>query len=120
MVAIGRIADVLDRAAQLRQVAEPPLERLPPTERATVLMALLGLVLVGLFLVACVMIGAHWVRRLARHRPGRERPMGDPAARASRPPPADSLELPGMLPAAGDAGATILIDSPSAETKVDP
>jgi hypothetical protein len=46
------------------------LEQLDPPRRAAVLMALLGLVLLGLLLVACVMIGAHWVRRMARHKPG--------------------------------------------------
>jgi hypothetical protein len=52
------------------QSTEPVIERLDPPRRAAVLMAMLGLVLTGLVLVACVMIGAHWVRRLARHKPG--------------------------------------------------
>lgn len=47
------------------------LERLDPPRRAAVVMALLALVLTGLVLVTSVMLGAHWVRRLARHRPGR-------------------------------------------------
>jgi hypothetical protein len=45
------------------------LERLDPVTRARALMALLGLVLLGVTLVACVMIGGRWVRRLARHLP---------------------------------------------------
>ena len=45
------------------------LERLDPPTRARVIMALLGLVLLGVTLVACVMIGGRWVRRLARHSP---------------------------------------------------
>jgi hypothetical protein len=50
--------------------AKPVLERLDPPRRAAVVMALLGLVLTGLLLVVCVMLGGHWVRRMARHRPG--------------------------------------------------
>ena len=51
--------------------AEPVLERLDPPRRAAVVMALLALTLVGLFLVILTMVGGHWVRRLARHRPAR-------------------------------------------------
>jgi hypothetical protein len=51
--------------------AEPVLQRLDPPRRAAVVMALLALTLVGVFLVAAVMIGAHWVRRLARREHGR-------------------------------------------------
>jgi hypothetical protein len=50
---------------------EPVLERLDPPRRAAVVMALLALTLVGLFLVVLTMVGGHWVRRLARHRPKR-------------------------------------------------
>lgn len=53
-----------------RQSTEVVLEQLDPPRRAAVLMALLGLVLVGLALVSCAMIGGHWVRRMARHKPG--------------------------------------------------
>jgi hypothetical protein len=49
---------------------QPVLERLDPPRRAAVIMALLALVLTGLLLVAFIMLGAKWVRRLARHRPG--------------------------------------------------
>lgn len=52
-----------------QQETESVLERLDPPRRAAVLMALLALVLTGLVLVTCVMIGARWVRRMARHRP---------------------------------------------------
>ena len=47
------------------QAAAPLLERLDPPRRAIVLMALLGVVLTGIALVACIMIGARWVRRQA-------------------------------------------------------
>jgi predicted PurR-regulated permease PerM len=50
---------------------DPVIERLDPPRRAAVLMALLALVLVGLFLVMFVMIGGHWVRRLARQKPNK-------------------------------------------------
>lgn len=52
------------------------LERLDPPTRARVIMALLGLVLLGVTLVACVMIGGRWVRRLARHSPHSMVPRG--------------------------------------------
>ena len=55
----------------VEESAELPLDRLDPPRRAAVLMAVLGLVLVGLTLVVCVMIGGRWVRRLARHEHGR-------------------------------------------------
>lgn len=52
------------------QSSDPVLEQLDPPRRTAVIMALLALVLTGLVLVMCAMIGAHWVRRIARHRPG--------------------------------------------------
>jgi len=55
----------------LQESAEPLLERLDPPRRAAVLMAILALVITGITLVACVMIGGRWVRRLARHELGR-------------------------------------------------
>jgi hypothetical protein len=60
--------------------AEPVLERLDPPRRAAVVMALLALTLIGLFLVVFVMVGGHWVRRLARQRPRKSVAVGaDPA-----------------------------------------
>lgn len=52
------------------QSTESALEQLDPPRRIAVLMALLGLILVGLMLVMIVMVGAKWVRRLARHEVG--------------------------------------------------
>jgi hypothetical protein len=57
----------------VNQPNEPVLKMLDPPRRAAVMMALLGLVLVGLLLVTCAMIGARWVRRMARHNPGSRR-----------------------------------------------
>ena len=66
---------------------EPLLNRLDPLLRAVVLMALAGLVIVGLSLMAFAWLGGRRVRRLARSRPPvRERDLSDwdrkqPAAR---------------------------------------
>lgn len=46
--------------------AEPLLVRLDPASRAKVLMAILGLVVLGAALLAMIWLGARWVRRLAR------------------------------------------------------
>ena len=99
-----------------QQAAEPVLERLDPPRRAVVIMALLGLVLVGLFLVTGIMLGGHWVRRLARHRPGmRDRSKGDPAASANQ---RLRESLRPLLPEI-DPADTIHLDAPSKETKID-
>jgi ferric-dicitrate binding protein FerR (iron transport regulator) len=58
------------------EAAEAVLERLDPPRRAAVVMALLALTLIGLFLIVFTMVGGHWVRRLARHRPARTRRPG--------------------------------------------
>ena len=53
-----------------QDAAKPVLERIDPPRRAALIMALLGLTLVGLFLIVLAMVGGHWARRLARQRPG--------------------------------------------------
>lgn len=63
------------------QPAKSVLEQLEPPQRAAVFMALLGLVLTGLALVTCVMIGARWVRGIARHKPGSRESIALGAAR---------------------------------------
>src|SRR5689334_3014929 len=95
------------------QANDPVFERLDPPRRAAVVMALLGLTLVGMFLITFILVGGHWVRRLARHRPA--------GARATRTPMTiseleDSFEA--MLPDA-KKGDTVLIDRRSKDTKVD-
>src|SRR5262245_41418654 len=50
---------------------DPVLQRIDPPRRAAIIMALLALTLIGLFLIIFIMVGGHWVRRLARHRPGK-------------------------------------------------
>ncbi|HEX5471254.1 MAG TPA: hypothetical protein VFW73_05180 [Lacipirellulaceae bacterium] len=87
------------------------LERLDPPRRAAVIMALLGLTLLGIFLITFVMIGGHWVRRLARHRPGNRHSANTVAATQQL---RDALQnfLPDMK-----SSDTVLLDSPSRDTK---
>ena len=42
------------------RAAEPLIERLDPPRRAAVVMALLAIVIVGLFLVTCALLGGHF------------------------------------------------------------
>jgi hypothetical protein len=57
---------------------EPLLNRLDPLLRGVVLMALVGLVIVGLSLMALTWLGGRRVRRLARSRPpARDRELSD-------------------------------------------
>jgi hypothetical protein len=103
-------------ALAVQEPAQPLLERLDPPKRAAVLMTILGLVLTGLMLVAGVMIGAHWVRRMARHMPRRKDRTAQLATNSDR----DATESPiGTLPEAG-TDRTVQIDAKSAETKIDP
>jgi hypothetical protein len=99
------------------ETTAPVLERLDPPRRAAVVMALLGLVLTGLVLVTCVMLGAHWVRRLARHKPNEHLPTGEAKAIAERDRLRKSLEP--ILPDV-KSGDTVQIDASTKETKVDP
>lgn len=99
-----------------RQSTEPVLEQLDPPRRALVLMALLGLVLTGLALVACAMIGAHWVRRLARHNPGPPRAAANEYATQNR---RLRESLVSVLPEA-KTDDTIQLGRSAGETKVDP
>ena len=63
--------------AAIDEKAQPLLYRLAPTERARVIMALLGIVLIGLALLALVMVGGRRLRRIARSRPGPARTNDD-------------------------------------------
>jgi hypothetical protein len=55
--------------AEAQKQAEPLLVRLDPQRRAKVLMALLGLVLLGALLMAIAALGGRHVLRTARTRP---------------------------------------------------
>lgn len=99
-----------------QQPAQPVLPRLDPLRRAAVLMAILALVLTGLMLVGAIMMGARWVRRMARQGPAsRERTFsssprdGNQRLRES---------LPAGEPDVG-TGSTIQIDRAAIETKID-
>jgi hypothetical protein len=94
----------------------PVLEQLDKPQRAAVIMALLALVLTGLVMVACTMLGAHWVRRMARHRPASLRssvtrdPSGNQCVREA---------LQEILPMLKSAD-TVHIDPSTKETRADP
>lgn len=97
--------------------AGPVIERLDPLRRATVIMALLALVLTGLLLITCTMLGANWVRRMARYKPG-ERRTGDGAEAVARNRRLrESLHV--LLPDA-NTNETVHVDASTKETKVDP
>ncbi|MDC0935636.1 hypothetical protein OAS39_05075 [Pirellulales bacterium] len=51
-------------------LAQQAPKEMPPTTRAMMLMALLGILLVGLFLIAAVLLGGHWVRRIGDRKRG--------------------------------------------------
>ncbi|HVT29411.1 MAG TPA: hypothetical protein VHE81_15455 [Lacipirellulaceae bacterium] len=115
-----RLQFVMFQAGRLLLVAtqQPSLsvlERLDPPRRAAVIMALLGLTLVGVFLITFIMIGGHWVRRLARQRPGNRQSATAAAVAAQR--LRDALET--VLPERKTSD-TVLLNSPSKDTKVEP
>jgi hypothetical protein len=97
----------------VQEAGEAVLERLDPPRRAAVVMALLGLTLVGLFLITFIMVGGHWVRRLARHRPGKRQFVTKVATEAEF-----REALDGILPER-NSNDTILLDTASKDTKVD-
>ncbi len=70
----GRVDAILLAAADR---AEPLLMRLDPEQRAKVLMAFVGLVLVGALLIAIVWLGGRHLRRIARNRPRPTSPHDD-------------------------------------------
>jgi hypothetical protein len=96
------------------QASKPLLERLDPPRRAAVVMALLALVLTGLFFVACIMLGGHWVRRLARHKPRAQAANSTDSGGNRR--LRESLQA--ILPE-DKTDDTVQLDSPSKDTKVD-
>src|SRR5436190_8943478 len=96
-----------------QQAGDAVFERLDPPRRAAVVMALLGLTLVGLFLITFAMVGGHWVRRLARHRPGRRRSGTKLASESGL---RDALH--GILPEVKSSD-TVLLDNSSKDTKAE-
>ncbi len=61
---------VIPEAHRLLLVAQAKEQVIPEPLRAIMLMALLGIALLGLLLVVGTMLGAHWVRRLGSFRRG--------------------------------------------------
>jgi hypothetical protein len=96
----------------VEKLAELPLDRLDPPRRAAVVMAILALVLTGLALVACAMIGGRWVRRMAQHRHGRTKQTTSIENQRLR------AALEPILPA-GDAGETTVGERKNDETITD-
>jgi len=98
----------------LNSPLDPPLD--PPT-RAIAFMAILGIVLLGLLLVAVTMIGGRWLRRINRERvptrewPHRSRP-GDVPPEGFGHPPAEPNAP------AGKTGDT-LTQPPREDTRAD-
>lgn len=100
-----------------QQAVEPVLERLDPQRRIAVIMAIIWIVVIGLILVTCTMLGARWVRRLARHTPRPSRL--DSATQAAADNSGLRSALEGMLPPV-DPNETIHIDRKRSDTKHDP
>lgn len=113
----SNLALALIAANQPADAAEPLLERLDPPRRAAVLMAILGLVLLGLLIVACVMIAGRWTRRVARQRHGPTRNTGHVENRRLR----KSLAtiLPDEEGEPSGAGETAIVRRRSDETVAD-
>jgi hypothetical protein len=79
-----------------------PGDKLSPPASAAVLMALLGIALLGLFLIVVVLLGGNWVRKQGSHRRG---PSVPPDRAPIRPPadqsPGNPAESPAAKPQAG-------------------
>ena len=100
----------------LAQQPVPPILELDPRHRAIVITDMFLLVLTGLLLLACVMVGAHWVRRLARQKPRSQQSAGDSASRLANKRLRKSLRT--ILPNV-DTSATVQIDTSTGDTKID-
>ncbi len=96
MVAYGfdQLCWLLAQAETTRQI--------PPTMRAAVIMALLGIALLGMLLVVIILLGGHWVRRQGSRRRG---PVVPPDLVLKKDPPKTVAETPDK-------------DTPSGETFV--
>jgi hypothetical protein len=97
--------------------AEAAREKLPPPTRAAVMMALLGIALVGLLIIVLILLGGHWVRRQGAFRRGRSVPPDQRPLCESK---ADSgIDLNGTLPTPNPATRdTIADESNDGNTKL--
>lgn len=116
MVTSSGITWLLASLTLAQQPVEPVLERLDPPRRAAVVMALLALVLTGLLLVTIAMLGANWVRRMARHKPGDLRSGQSARDAANHRRLRDSIQE--ILPNARTSD-TIQLDDSGKETRID-
>ena len=78
---------------------------LPPPVRAKLMLAILGIVVVGIGLVAMIVLGGRAVKRLARHRVGPSKPLDDAWYKRpleSEAPHAGASDAPGEAASNGD------------------
>lgn len=92
-------------------LAQEPAQRLPPTTRASVIMALVAIALLGMFFVVAILLGGHWVRRLGDHRRG-------PSVPPDREPLTPIEPLPG--PTSDVSTDDTVHDMPGGETMANP
>jgi hypothetical protein len=116
MVAGPNVVLLVVLTLALNPPADPVLERLDPPRRAAVVMALVAIAITGLLLVACAMLGANWVRRVAREKPRNGRSNGGRKTDDNR---QLRQSLNEMLPP-GHPQDTIHFEGHRDETKVDP
>jgi hypothetical protein len=99
------------------QPPQPVLERLDPQRRTAVIMAIILMVVIGLILVTCTMLGGRWVRRVARQKPRPSRLATDSTSPEENYSLRESLD--GVLPQV-NPDETIHTDREKGETKIDP
>lgn len=72
----------------LAQADKP--EKIPEPTRTMIIMALLGIALLGMLLVVGILLGGHWVRRIGSHR---RRPPVPPDLILKRKPPKEEPRI---------------------------
>ena len=95
----------------LAEAASRP-DKLPPTTRAILMMALLGIALIGLMFIVAILLGGHWVRRQGSFRRGPSVPP-DRAPLAPSSTAAQTANGPSAIgpePSAGDTVSSIRDD----------
>ena len=108
MVNAFGVAPITARCQMLAEVAVG--EKLPPPTRAAVLMALLGIALLGMLIVVIILLGGHWVRRQGNVRRGPAVPPDRRPFIGPTPPEGggDGAPTGSELTAGGSAGETIV------------
>jgi hypothetical protein len=116
MVISGCFERLLFGLLAAAQQAPPVLEQLDPKRQTAVIMAIIWMVVTCLLLVVCTMLGARWVRHIARQRP--RPPRLDDAALSSTENRNLRAALDGLLPNV-DPNDTIHTDRKTGDTKID-